>query len=83
MDIVVDDDCSIPDDNLGRAGKRGLVGILFVIKIIGALSEKKESLETIYKHAEIIKNNIATYGVGLSACSLPGLINYNYINLKI
>ncbi|KAF7994103.1 hypothetical protein HCN44_011372 [Aphidius gifuensis] len=72
LDIVVDDDCSIPDDNLGRAGKRGLVGILFVIKIIGGLSKQEMTLETIYNHAKIISNNIATYGVGLSSCSLPG-----------
>ncbi|KAK0161994.1 hypothetical protein PV327_008378 [Microctonus hyperodae] len=71
VEIVIDDDCSIPLEKQGRAGKRGLVGILFVIKIVGALAEQGKSLEEIYNHAEIIAKNIATYGVALRPCSLP------------
>lgn len=69
----------------GRAGKRGLVGILFVIKIVGALAEQGKSLEEVYNHAEIIAKNIATYGVALRPCSLPGLllIKITIININI
>ncbi|XP_063993832.1 triokinase/FMN cyclase-like [Diachasmimorpha longicaudata] len=72
LEIVIGEDCSIPSNELGRAGKRGLVGMLFVIKIAGALSQRGKSLEDVHQHATIISENIATYGVGLTACSLPG-----------
>ncbi|XP_015111947.1 uncharacterized protein LOC107037741 isoform X2 [Diachasma alloeum] len=71
-EIVIGEDCSIPSTEQGRAGKRGLVGMLFVMKIAGALSQRSKSLEEIHQHAKIVSENIATYGVGLKACALPG-----------
>lgn len=54
------------------AGKRGLVGMLFVIKIAGAFAERGLSLTEIAEIAQNVSRNTATYGVGLSACTLPG-----------
>ncbi|XP_043280408.1 triokinase/FMN cyclase-like isoform X2 [Venturia canescens] len=71
-DIIVGDDCSIPIEEQGRAGKRGLVGLLFVIKIAGSLAFRGKSLEDITRTAETVSQNIATYGVGLCPCSMPG-----------
>ncbi|XP_008553178.1 triokinase/FMN cyclase isoform X1 [Microplitis demolitor] len=71
-EIIIGDDCSIPKSDQGRAGKRGLVGILFVIKITGAMAERGNGIDEILYHAKILADCIATYGVGLRSCSLPG-----------
>ncbi|CAK9816732.1 Triokinase/FMN cyclase [Anthophora quadrimaculata] len=72
MEIIVNEDCSIPEAELGVAGKRGLTGILFVSKIAGALAEKGLPLEEIHKTAQDVLQNLATYSVGLTACAIPG-----------
>lgn len=46
--------------------------MVFIIKIAGALAEKGKTLEEVLKYAEKAMNNMATYAVGLSACSIPG-----------
>ncbi|XP_051174082.1 triokinase/FMN cyclase-like isoform X2 [Leptopilina boulardi] len=71
-EVIAADDCSIPENELGRAGKRGLCGILFIMKIAGALAQRKYNLEEVTKFAKLVSQNIATYGVGLTACTLPG-----------
>ncbi|XP_011299957.1 bifunctional ATP-dependent dihydroxyacetone kinase/FAD-AMP lyase (cyclizing) [Fopius arisanus] len=71
-EIVIGDDCSISSSELGRAGRRGLVGMIFVMKIAGALSQRLKPLEEVHHHAQIVSENIATFGVGMRACSLPG-----------
>ncbi|XP_032676558.1 triokinase/FMN cyclase-like isoform X2 [Odontomachus brunneus] len=71
-EIIVGDDCSIPKHEQGVAGKRGLVGMLFVIKIAGALAERGSSLHEVTEIARHVSQNTATYGVGLTACAIPG-----------
>lgn len=71
-EIIVGDDCSIPANEQSVAGKRGLVGMLFVIKIAGAFAERGLSLAEVTEIAQSVSRNTATYGVGLSACALPG-----------
>ncbi|XP_024878569.1 triokinase/FMN cyclase-like isoform X1 [Temnothorax curvispinosus] len=71
-EIIVDDDCSIPENELSVAGKRGLVGMLFAIKIAGALAEKGLPLCEVAEIARRVSQSTATYGVGLSACAIPG-----------
>ncbi|KYQ56693.1 Bifunctional ATP-dependent dihydroxyacetone kinase/FAD-AMP lyase (cyclizing) [Trachymyrmex zeteki] len=71
-EVIVDDDCSIPVNEQSVAGKRGLVGMLFVIKIAGAFAEKGFPLCEVTEIARHVSQNIATYGVGLSACAIPG-----------
>lgn len=72
-DIIVGDDCSIPESEQSVAGKRGLVGLLFVIKIAGAFAERGSSLHEVTEIARSVSQNIATYAVGLSACAIPGI----------
>lgn len=72
MDLVVNDDCSIPHTDQGIAGKRGLTGILFIIKIAAALAERGQSLEDVSQIAQKVLQNMATYGVGLTVCTIPG-----------
>lgn len=71
-EIIIGDDCSIPANEQSVAGKRGLVGMLFVIKIAGAFAERGLSLSEVAEIARSVSQNTATYGVGLSACALPG-----------
>ncbi|XP_031843454.2 triokinase/FMN cyclase [Nomia melanderi] len=71
-EIIVNDDCSIPIKEQGVAGKRGLTGLLFVIKIAGALVERGLPLEEIHDVAQNVLKNMATYAVGLTACAIPG-----------
>jgi len=70
-DVTVGDDCSIPEKE-AIAGKRGLVGMLFVIKIAGALAESGSPLREVTEMARRVSRNTATYGIGLSACAVPG-----------
>ncbi|XP_078038686.1 triokinase/FMN cyclase [Augochlora pura] len=71
-EIIVNDDCSIPIKDQGVAGKRGLTGLLFVIKIAGELAERGVPLAKIYDVAQNVLKNMATYAVGLTACAIPG-----------
>ncbi|EFN87717.1 Dihydroxyacetone kinase [Harpegnathos saltator] len=71
-EITVDDDCSIPASEQGVTGKRALVGMLFVIKIAGALAERGSPLHEVTEIARHVSQNTATYGVGLTACAIPG-----------
>ncbi|XP_076484163.1 triokinase/FMN cyclase isoform X8 [Bombus vancouverensis nearcticus] len=74
-EVIVNEDCSIPKEEQGVAGKRGLTGIIFVMKIAGALAEQGLSLEEVTKTAHDVLQNIATYSVGLTACAIPGSMN--------
>ncbi|XP_034939542.1 PTS-dependent dihydroxyacetone kinase 1, dihydroxyacetone-binding subunit DhaK-like [Chelonus insularis] len=71
-EIIVGDDCSIVTDEQSRVGKRGLVGMLFVMKIAGTIAERGKALDEVAYHARMVTDNLATYGVGLTPCSLPG-----------
>ncbi|XP_012223378.1 triokinase/FMN cyclase-like isoform X2 [Linepithema humile] len=71
-EIIVSDDCSIPENEQSVAGGRGLVGMLFVIKIAGAFAERGSPLREVAEVAQCVSQNTATFGVGLSACAIPG-----------
>ncbi|XP_076183011.1 triokinase/FMN cyclase isoform X2 [Ptiloglossa arizonensis] len=72
LEVIVNEDCSIPSEDQGVAGKRGLSGLVFVMKIAGALAERGLSLEDIYETVQNILKNMVTYAVGLTACAIPG-----------
>lgn len=71
-DIIVGEDCSIPVNELGVAGKRGLPGLVFAMKIAGALAEQGCIISEIVKILQYAVQNMATYAVGLTACAIPG-----------
>ncbi|KAJ8682575.1 hypothetical protein QAD02_018367 [Eretmocerus hayati] len=70
--VVVEDDCSIPECELGRAGKRALPGIVLVIKVAGAMAEKGCSLDEVTKFTQTVCDNVASCSVGLTVCTVPG-----------
>ncbi|GLH07414.1 Bifunctional ATP-dependent dihydroxyacetone kinase/FAD-AMP lyase (Cyclizing), partial [Gryllus bimaculatus] len=72
--VVVGEDCALLDrgGGAGGAGRRGLCGLLFVYKLAGALAEAGASLEAVAERARQVTARMATLGVCLSPCSLPG-----------
>ena len=50
----------------------GLAGTVIVYKIAGALAHRGGSLDAVYKAAEYVSSRLATIGVGLEHCHVPG-----------
>jgi hypothetical protein len=68
---IVGDDCALPKDK-GITGRRGIAGTLFVHKIAGAAAAAGMSLEEVTAQARAAADNVASMGVALSTCTLPG-----------
>ncbi len=51
--------------------RRGVAGIFFVYKIVGAYAEEMASLDEVKRIAEKVCANVRTMGVGLSPCIIP------------
>ncbi len=66
--VIVDDDIALPD--LPQA--RGVAGTLFIHKIAGALAESGASLETVTQAAQKVISNVASIGMSLDTCTVPG-----------
>ncbi|KAI0047127.1 dihydroxyacetone kinase 1 [Auriscalpium vulgare] len=70
--LVVGDDVAVGKTQGSIVGRRGLAGTVLVYKIAGALAREGASLDKVYEVAEFVANNIATVGVGLEHCHVPG-----------
>ncbi|MEK5382414.1 dihydroxyacetone kinase subunit DhaK [Niallia sp. FSL W8-0635] len=68
--LVTDDIASAPIANI--AERRGVAGVLLVLKIVGAASEKGYSLEEVTTLAEKANRATRTLSIALAPCSLPG-----------
>ena len=66
--VIVDDDIALPD--LPQA--RGVAGTLFVHKIAGAMAESGASLEDVTAAAQQVIENVASIGMSLDTCTVPG-----------
>jgi len=66
--MIVDDDIALPD--LPQA--RGVAGTLFVHKIAGALAEAGADLETVSAAARQVVADVASIGMSLDTCTVPG-----------
>ena len=66
--VIVDDDIALPD--LPQA--RGVAGTLFVHKIAGALAESGADLETVSTAATQVIERVASIGMSLDTCTVPG-----------
>ena len=69
--VVVGEDCALESQDK-TAGRRGLVGIVNIMKIAGALAEEGKTLEDILLAVEEASTNMGTIGMSLSGCSIPG-----------
>ncbi|MBM3584593.1 MAG: DAK2 domain-containing protein [Alphaproteobacteria bacterium] len=66
--VIVDDDVALPD--LPQA--RGVAGTLFVHKIAGASAEEGADLARVTAAAEAVIDQIASIGMSLDTCTVPG-----------
>ena len=66
--VIVDDDIALPD--LPQA--RGVAGTLFVHKIAGALAAQGADLETVAAAARRVISRVASIGMSLDTCTVPG-----------
>ncbi|MEL6518690.1 MAG: dihydroxyacetone kinase subunit DhaK [Pseudomonadota bacterium] len=73
--VVVDDDVALPD----LPQPRGVAGTLFVHKIAGALSEGGADLATVTAAARSIIGKVASIGMSLDTCTIPGSTKENRI----
>ncbi|MEM9971663.1 MAG: dihydroxyacetone kinase subunit DhaK, partial [Pseudomonadota bacterium] len=73
--VVVDDDIALPD--LPQA--RGVAGTLFVHKVAGALAEDGADLATVTAAASTVIGKVASIGMSLDTCTIPGSDKENRI----
>ncbi|KAF8316309.1 dihydroxyacetone kinase [Clavulina sp. PMI_390] len=70
--IVVGDDVAVGRTQGGLVGRRGLAGTILVYKIAGGLAQQGGSIDDVEAIAKLVAENVATYGVGLEHCHVPG-----------
>ena len=66
--VVVDDDIALPD----LPQPRGVAGTLFVHKIAGALADQGRDLHAVTRAAERVIDGVASIGMSLDTCTIPG-----------
>jgi triose/dihydroxyacetone kinase / FAD-AMP lyase (cyclizing) len=71
--VVVADDVSLLHSPVAKVvGPRGLAGNILVCKILGALAERGTSLNRLKEVGDAVVGNLASIGVGLEHCHVPG-----------
>ncbi|WP_424966500.1 dihydroxyacetone kinase subunit DhaK [Dinoroseobacter sp. S375] len=73
--VVVDDDIALPD----LPQPRGVAGTLFVHKIAGAMAEQGADLDTVTAAAKAVIGKVASIGMSLDTCTIPGSSKENRI----
>ena len=68
--IVVDDDVAVKDSTY-TVGRRGVAGNFFVIKAVGAASERGAELDDLVKLGERVNSVTRTMGMALTSCTPP------------
>jgi len=68
--VVVDDDVSVKDSTY-TVGRRGVAGNFFVIKALGAASERGDDLESLVALGERVNSVTRTMGMALTSCTPP------------
>lgn len=73
--VVVDDDIALPH----LPQPRGVAGTLFVHKITGAMAEDGADLATVAQAAKDVIGKVASIGMSLDTCTIPGSSKENRI----
>ena len=68
--IVVDDDVAVKDSTY-TVGRRGVAGNFFVIKAVGAASERGAELEELVELGNRVNSVTRTMGMALTSCTPP------------
>ncbi|KAJ3965852.1 DAK1/DegV-like protein [Lentinula raphanica] len=72
--VVADDVSLLHSESSSLVGPRGLAGNILVCKILGALAERGSSLENLKRAGDTVVSHLASIGVGLEHCHVPGSI---------
>ncbi|SHG24335.1 homodimeric dihydroxyacetone kinase [Kaistia soli DSM 19436] len=75
--VMVADDVAL-SDNGETAGRRGLAGTVLVHKVAGAAAARGMALADVKAVAEQVAERVGTFGVGLSACTVPAAGKPNF-----
>ncbi|KIP08807.1 hypothetical protein PHLGIDRAFT_116937, partial [Phlebiopsis gigantea 11061_1 CR5-6] len=78
--VIIGDDVAVGRSQGKIVGRRqvltsflpGLAGTVLVYKIVGALARRGASLNEVYTTADYVTTRLATIGVGLEHCHVPG-----------
>jgi dihydroxyacetone kinase len=70
--FAFDDDCSIPADERGKGGARGLCGTLLCLKAVSAAAKRGREFREVREIAERFRRNTKTFGFSLGRCDVPG-----------
>ncbi len=68
--LLVNDDVAV-NDSTWTVGRRGVAGNFFVIKAVGAASERGAPIEELLRIGRQVIDNVRTLGVALSSCTPP------------
>ncbi len=68
--VVVDDDVSVKDSTY-TVGRRGVAGNFFVIKALGAASERGDDLDSLVTLGERVNSVTRSMGMALTSCTPP------------
>ena len=68
--LLVNDDVAVKDSTW-TVGRRGVAGNFFVIKAVGAASEKGASLDELMRIGNKVIGQVRTMGIALSSCTPP------------
>ena len=68
--IVIDDDVAVKDSTY-TVGRRGVAGNFFVIKAVGAASERGAELEELVELGNRVNSVTRTMGMALTSCTPP------------
>jgi dihydroxyacetone kinase-like protein len=69
--LVSDDIASAPKNEFLK--RRGVAGLFYAYKIVGAKAEQMANLEEVIRVAEKVIENTRTMGVALSPCTIPAV----------
>mmetsp|Transcript_21554 Transcript_21554/g.30882 ORF Transcript_21554/g.30882 Transcript_21554/m.30882 type:complete len:514 (+) Transcript_21554:235-1776(+) len=79
MMVIVEDDCALQKGK-GITGGRGIAGTVLVHKIAGAVAATGATLEEVHRVASTAAGRIASLGVALSTCTVPGTPSSTRLN---
>ena len=68
--LLVDDDVAVKDSTY-TVGRRGVAGNFFVIKAVGAASEKGADIDELIRIGEKVNSVTRTMGMALTSCTPP------------
>jgi dihydroxyacetone kinase-like protein len=68
--LMINDDVAVKDSTY-TIGRRGVAGNFFVIKAVGAASERGDDLEEVVRIGKKVNDATRTMGVALTACTPP------------